>query len=122
MNMAADRDDTLPQLVKKPQSNSIVWDYFGLRTTENGAVLTSETDKPICRTCFRSVPAKGGNTSNLMNHLKEHHAELYSQALTAQKRILRTKIPVQVSHRLISQQLLRRSMPLRSLMPSHHER
>lgn len=31
------------------------------------------------------MPAKGGNTSNLMAHLKEHHPELYSEALTSQK-------------------------------------
>jgi len=30
------------------------------------------------------VPAKGGNTSNLMTHLKEHHVELYTEALSAQ--------------------------------------
>ena len=28
---------------------------------------------------------KGGNTSNLMAHLKEHHPELYTEAMLSQK-------------------------------------
>ena len=32
----------------------------------------------------KSVPAKGGNTSNLMAHLKEHHPTLYAEALSTQ--------------------------------------
>ena len=82
VNMA-DNEDT--RLVKTLRSSSVEWNYFGLKTNKNGVIITSEADKPVCRTCYRSIPAKGGNTSNLMNHLKEHHVELYTEALSAQK-------------------------------------
>ena len=44
-----------------------------------------EQQKPVCQTCHSSVPAKGGNTSNLMAYLKEHHPELYTEAMSSQK-------------------------------------
>ena len=72
-------------LVHKPQVVSVVWDYFSLKTNKNGTVIITEEQKPVCRTCHRSVPAKGGNMSNLMAHLKEHHPELYTQAMSSQK-------------------------------------
>jgi len=65
-------------LVKKPRVVSVVWNYFGLRT-EGGRVV--HEDKPVCRACLREVPAKGGNTSNLMAHLREHHADLHMEAM-----------------------------------------
>ena len=68
--------------VKKPHSVSVVWDYFGLRTAENGRII--QDDKPVCQTCIREVPAKGGNTSNLMAHLREHHPDLYTEAIALQ--------------------------------------
>ena len=58
-------------------------ELFGLEANKGG---TPKPDKnPICRSCKRSIPTKGGNTSNLMAHLKEHHADLYVEALSAQK-------------------------------------
>ena len=81
--MADETEEDLVVLVKKPNTTSIVWNYFGLEANKGG---TPKPDKnPICRSCKRSIPAKGGNTSNLMAHLKEHHAELYVEALSAQK-------------------------------------
>ena len=42
---------------------------------------------PVCRTCYRQVLAKNGNTSNLLAHLKANHGKVYSEAiLTAQYR------------------------------------
>ena len=78
-------DELTTSLVRKPRAVSVVWDYFGLRMDDNGSVITLEEQRPVCRTCYKSVPAKGGNTSNLMAHLKEHHPELYAEALTSQK-------------------------------------
>ena len=70
--------------MRKPRAVSVVWDYFGLKTNENGIIIITEEQKPVCRTFHRSVPAKGGNTSNLMAHLKEHHPELYTEAMSSQ--------------------------------------
>ena len=71
--------------MRKPRAVSVAWDYFGLKTNKNGTIVVTEEQKPVCQTCHRSVPAKGGNTSNLMAHLKEHHPELYAEALLSQK-------------------------------------
>jgi len=66
--------------VKKKGSKSVVWNYFGLLANENGVVLQEREDEPVCRTCKKSVRAKSGNTSNLLAHLRDHHADLYSEA------------------------------------------
>ncbi len=72
-NELADDDITLGLgvLVKKPNSTSVVWDYFGFKSDKNGYAI--DNSKPQCRTCLREVPCKSGNTSNLFKHLKDHH-------------------------------------------------
>jgi len=72
-------------LVKKPKATSVVWSYFGLEANESGVPKVDQEQKPVCHKCKRSVPAKGGTKSSLMSHLKEHHSNLYVEALTAQK-------------------------------------
>ena len=44
-----------------------------------------DSDKLVCWTFYKSIPAKGGNTSNLMNDLKKHLVELYTEAMLSQK-------------------------------------
>ena len=68
-------------LVKKANSKSIVWNYFGLKANEHGIALPEEEEGPICRTCKKAVSAKGGNTSNLLTHLRDHHPDLYAEAI-----------------------------------------
>ena len=67
-------------LLKMKGSKSVVWNYFGLQANENGVVLQEVEDEPMCRTCKKSVRAKSGNTSNLLAHLRDHHADLYAEA------------------------------------------
>ena len=50
-------------LVKKPNTRSSVWTYFGLEADESDKPLRDK-DSPVCRACKKSVLAKGGNTSN----------------------------------------------------------
>ena len=38
-------------LVRKPRADSVVWDYFSLKTNENGTVIITEEQKPVCQTC-----------------------------------------------------------------------
>ena len=59
-------EESLQSLVRKPQTVRVVWEYFDLKTNKNGTVIITEEQKPVCQTCHRSVPAKGGNMSNLM--------------------------------------------------------
>ena len=53
-------------LVKKPNTKSSVWTYFGLEADESDKPLRDKEDSPVCRACKKSVLAKGGNTSNLL--------------------------------------------------------
>ena len=66
-------------LVQKKRTKSIVWKNFGLRASKEGVIVDKEQDKPVCRSCGQSVPAKGGNTSNLYQHLRDHHPTIYAE-------------------------------------------
>ncbi|XP_048867862.1 E3 SUMO-protein ligase ZBED1-like isoform X4 [Brienomyrus brachyistius] len=59
---------------KRKRILSAVWTHFGFRK-EDGAIVN--IDSPICRACGKAVPAKTGNTSNLMHHLRKHHPSVY---------------------------------------------
>ena len=65
-------------LVRKKNTKSSVWHNFGMMATEDGRVIEKEQDKPICRTCGKGVLAKGSNTTNLFQHLREHHPQIYA--------------------------------------------
>ena len=66
-------------LVKKKNTKSPVWNHFGLRADDKGLPIAEDEDKPVCRKCFRTVPAKTGNTTNLIAHLRDNHPDLYSE-------------------------------------------
>ena len=65
-------------LVKKANSSSVIWTYFGFTADRNGFPI--DNGRPICRTCEKAVSCKFGNTSNLFKHLKDHHPALYGKA------------------------------------------
>ena len=46
--------------------------------TEYGKVIEKEQEKPICWICGKGVLAKGSNTINLFQHLREHHPQIYA--------------------------------------------
>ena len=71
-------------LVKKKNTKSIVWNYFGIKADENGVQIPGEESRPICRTCHKTVLSKGGNTSNLFVHLRDGHPALYKEATKTQ--------------------------------------
>ena len=58
--MAAAATVTTPQLVDKPGARSAIWQYFGLKTNEQGEAINA--DAPLCKRCFKTCMAKGGNT------------------------------------------------------------
>ena len=37
-----------------------------------------EQEKPICRTCGKGILAKGSNTTNPFQHLREYHPQIYA--------------------------------------------
>ena len=64
-------------LVRKPNTKSVVWNYFGVPVDDRNN--PTNFDKPVCRICKTTVPAKRSNTSNLFRHLQDHHIDVYSQ-------------------------------------------
>ena len=71
-------------LMKKRNTKSNVWQSFGLMATEDGKIIEKEQDKPICRSCGKGVLAKGSNTTNLFQHLREHHLLTFAELAPSQ--------------------------------------
>ncbi len=71
-------------VVKKRNTKSCVWNEFGIRVDDKGKVIESEKHSPLCLTCGKSVQAKGSNTTNLWQHLQEHHPSTYAR-ISSQK-------------------------------------
>ena len=63
-------------LVKKPNSISVVWTHFGFEPDRDGKPVNEEL--AVCRLCYRKVRTRGSNTSNLFSHLRTAHAKEYS--------------------------------------------
>lgn len=68
-----EQNDT--ELVPKKGAVSSVWRHFGFQT--------SDTDQKniICKCCRAKVIASGGNTSNLLHHLRHNHPVEYEDCL-----------------------------------------
>lgn len=62
---------SLPVLVNKSNSTSVIWDFFGSEADKNGYAI--DNGRPQCCTCFKEVASKAGNTTNLFKHPKDHH-------------------------------------------------
>ena len=58
-----------------------MWIYFGFEADQKGRPKVQ--DAVICRLCKKSVSAKGGNTSNLLSHLKVHLPQRYLEVKKA---------------------------------------
>ena len=54
--------------------------WSGLKADSEGRPIVKECGSPVCKVCGKVVPAKGGNTSNLITHLRDHHPDKYSEA------------------------------------------
>lgn len=67
----------LNPLVDKKGGKSHVWKYFGFEADDKGNIIDHQ--KPVCKRCRRSFISKGGNTSNLMKHLKDRHPDLMKE-------------------------------------------
>lgn len=65
--------EQLEELVKKKGGSSVVWNWFGFKISD----INQQT--VLCNLCRRVAVAKGGNTSNLFNHLKTMHVRKYEE-------------------------------------------
>lgn len=80
--MATDvTSDVVTNLVKKRNSKSVIWNYFGIKADDTGRPIDGCEKKPICRTCSKQVPCKDANTSNMFAHLQDVHPLLYKEAM-----------------------------------------
>ena len=65
-----------PRIIPKENTVSLVWTYFGLEPDTKGKLISK--DIAICRVCNSKSTTKGGSTSNLFSHLKNHHPMEYA--------------------------------------------
>ena len=70
-------------IARKKYPKSVVWDYFGIRVGEDSLTVHGEEQEPVCRSCGKVVLAKGGNTTNLLTHLRDHHPQLHVETTRA---------------------------------------
>ena len=65
------------RLVPKKGPTSVIWSWFGYKSSDKEQTTIS------CKVCRRAVIAKGGNTSNLLHHLKSMHAHAHEDLMRA---------------------------------------
>lgn len=90
-------------LVEKKGTTSYVWNFFGVKKDE-------EKDTAICRLCHKSILARGGNTSNLTSHLRNHHPKEYA-AVTEAKESKKKKQTPEKSRQVTLPTAIERTQP-----------
>ena len=65
-----------PRIIPKENTVSPVWTYFGLEADATGKPISKDIE--ICRVCNSMSTTKGGSTSNLFSHIKNHHPMEYA--------------------------------------------
>lgn len=69
-----------------------------------------ETDTAIWRLCHKSILARGGNTSNLTSHLRNHHPKEYA-AVTEAKESKKKKQTPEKSRQVTPPTAIERTQP-----------
>lgn len=69
------------ELVPRKGSSSVVWKFFGFRASD------VNQEQIICKQCVRVVSAPQSNTTNLFNHLKNHHKPQYDECIKAKANV-----------------------------------
>ncbi|KAL4006671.1 tripartite motif-containing protein 66 [Sarotherodon galilaeus] len=60
-------------LLPKRGGTSVIWLHFGFNSTD------TEQKTPICKLCYKTIPAPDGKTTNLFYHLQKAHEKEYSR-------------------------------------------
>nr|XP_055065221.1 E3 SUMO-protein ligase ZBED1-like [Misgurnus anguillicaudatus] len=76
--MMAEGGESLELFPPAKKTKSAVWEFFGYRKHSDGHGLEEE-GRPTCKTCLKRVSARGGNTSNMIAHLREHHPSRFAK-------------------------------------------
>ena len=64
-----------PRLVDKKDARSEMWKYCSYISDSEGK--PTDTTRPVCETCVRSLQTQAANTSDLAKHLADRHPELF---------------------------------------------
>ncbi len=67
---------THPKLINE-NSRSEIWLYFANKTDDKSE--RTKVTAPVCKRCYKSCVATGGNTSNLFKHLSLAHPDLFRE-------------------------------------------
>jgi len=65
------------KLVRKSNSTSAIWTYFGFNADKHGNPI--DDGRPKCRTCYKEISCKSGNTTNLFKHLQDRHPRMHME-------------------------------------------
>ena len=68
---------------KKKRLRSAVWEHFGYKKDAQG--LVKDDGFPICKACRQAISCKGSNTSNVQQHLRDHHPDLHAKLVKVSK-------------------------------------
>ena len=80
-NELNETSDTLVSI--STEGKSLVWAYFGYEANSSEVKEGKGLDIVICYFCKKPVVKKGGNTSNMLSHLKVHHPLQHNEARAA---------------------------------------
>ena len=75
--MTEEQRDCKALYLPKKRLKSAVWDYFGYPKDAEGVI--QDNGSPFCKMCRKQIAAKGSNTSNLLQHLQDHHPALHAE-------------------------------------------
>ncbi|XP_065138382.2 E3 SUMO-protein ligase ZBED1-like [Paramisgurnus dabryanus] len=70
-----DAEHETEELVPKKGAGSVVWRFFGFQKSDVDQTTI------LCKCCRAKIQAKGGNTSNLLQHLSRKHVLEYQECM-----------------------------------------
>ncbi len=83
-------------MMATPTRRSPIWLYF--------TVLSDNNTKALCNTCKETISrgnvGKNLNTTNLISHIRKHHANLYIQGITCYYCIIIEYIEYRIEYRI----------------------
>ncbi|KAL6465097.1 hypothetical protein MHYP_G00252300 [Metynnis hypsauchen] len=122
MNLSSEQpceaQSPVDELVPKKNGTSCVWEHFGFRKTD------ISQKQVLCKTCRASVLTSRGNTTNLYQHLKKHHRQLYDECMLKRSRdesLPRAQLPGTTARQTSVTQAFDRIAPYEKSSQRHRE-
>ncbi|XP_077361925.1 E3 SUMO-protein ligase ZBED1-like isoform X2 [Festucalex cinctus] len=77
---AEEGNERADALLPKRGAQSVVWRYFGFKKSDK------DQQTIFCKYCLAKVSARGGNTSNLLHHLRRKHLPEYEECMKLRRK------------------------------------